>query len=214
MLEAIERILDILEARKHTDSPEAPKYAPLGRWAWSSSREGIPKEPDNANERFLKRELAGHFLTKHRSISKPAADMILRIRRNGWYEPVFHEPPDRVLFRGLRLKDAAALAKLLKLPEAEVSARGSLRGKFIVAIKGEHSTAWSAKKRVAFEFAREEKKGWAVVLTAEVKPNRLRFQTGPGGLYDVEGVSYYHLERETMGIEPITVSRIEWKFLG
>jgi hypothetical protein len=225
MFEAlIEEVRRLLEDRKCTNAPEAPASAPLGRWAFASSRQCVPTEPDNVNEKFLKRELRKHFLSReqdrnhperHHGISKEAADLIYRIRLNGWYEPVFHAPPVPVLFRGLHLKTREELAKILGTPAAEIQSKGSKAGHFKAPPEKGWSTSWSPKKAVAWEFARTgQRRGWAVVLTASVPLNRLRFQAGPGGLYDVDGISYFHRERETLGLEPIQVRRVEWSALG
>jgi hypothetical protein len=224
----IDELFNLVEDRKCTTAPEAPAGAPLGRWAFSSSRQCVPHEVDNFNERFLKRELRRHFLSReadrthperHRGISKQAADMILRFRRNRWYEPVFHAPPQHFLFRGLHLEKKEELAKILREQADKIPDQGSKEGTFTAPPPTEkgYSTSWAPLKYVAFDFAREygaSRSGWAVVLTAEVVPNRLRFQAGPGGLYDVDGISYFHKERETLGIEPISVFRVEWKPLG
>jgi hypothetical protein len=113
----------------------------------------------------------------------------------------------------MKINSKKQLADILNLDEKELSDNGSKdfeEGISIPPTNG-YSTSWSFKKHVSKEFSNKGKRGFAVTLIAEVSENPNKFLAGPGGLYDVEGISKYHLEKETVGLEPIRIKKIEWE---
>src|SRR5580704_14347495 len=132
--------------------------------------------------------------------------------KNGWYQPVLHAPPLETLYRGIKLQGAAATALFLGIDPNELLEQGSLNldpPKTFDVLNG-HSTSWSARKYITQDFSERGERGWTVTLHAKTALNPYKFLAGPGGLYDVVGLSKYHLEKETVGLEPILVSRVEW----
>lgn len=206
----------VLEGR----SPDSKKGGPLGKWAWASSREGIDEEePDNRDEKYLKRHLSNHFQSNHRGLPKRAADMLQRLLKSKKYKTVLHPPPCDKLYRGIYVRGKQHMVDLLGIDVNDLTDDGKMDVKTCVDVKNGHSTSWSAKKAVARDFSNKYNKavwGYSVVLIADVKDkkNADRFVAGPGGLYDVDGISRFHNEKETLGIEPITISRIEWVKIG
>jgi hypothetical protein len=195
--------------------PEAPEWAPLGQYAWAARREAMPDEPDNACEDELFQDLRSHFSSSRTGLPARSAALLSIFVRLGWYAPVLHPPPQPILYRGIKLRSRAAVASLANVEEEEIAERGSVSapgGVVIPSVNG-HSTSWSSKKRITKDFSSKGKAGYSVTLIAEVGANPGRFLAGPGGLYDVDGMSRWHQEKETVGLEPITISRIEWSRL-
>lgn len=199
--------------------PEAPKYGPFGEFAWASHREGMPEEPDTAIEKEIYDQLKKHFLTYNRKGLPEITSLFLSILMElGWYKEVIHEPIQNTLYRGLKLKNKSELSKILGMSEKEIDEEGAknFKEKTTIECKNGFSTSWTVKKSITSDYAekdktgKEAKRGFGVILIADIKDNKNKFIAGPGGLYDVEGLSMYHLEKEVVGLEPINIKRIEW----
>jgi len=212
------KLLDIYQrlVSEAVATPEAPEWAPFGEYAWAPHREGVPAEPDNALEKIIFKQLSDHFGDYHNrrnGLPQMTSNFLLTLVETGWYKKVLHPPPHKTLYRGLFFKTSKELAKFLGITETEVKEE---KCKVFVPPKvfknkNGWSTSWSYKKNVTRDFSESGKKGWAITLIADVKDNPNRFLAGPGGLYDVRGISEFHLEKETVGLEPINVRRVEWK---
>jgi hypothetical protein len=194
-------------------APEAPKSAPFGEFAWAGKREGMPEEADTELEKSVYHDLKSHFASKHVGLPKLTVKILMKILKAGWYKPVLHPPPHKKLFRGLKLNHEQ-LSKLLG--EDDFDDEGSVELNDAVPVDNGYSSSWTFKKKISTDFAGnygKAKRGFEVYLTADVDDNEHRFLAGPGGLYDVDGLSRWHLEKETVGLEPIKVKTIEWKSL-
>lgn len=196
-------------------APEAPKSAPFGRYAWSKYREGIPEEEETDVEKFIYKELQNHFgdyNNKRKGISAATAYLLQLILAKGWYKKIIHEPPAKTLYRGLTL-NRKQLAKYLDIEPDQLDIINKLdfeNRTSIPVIKG-YSTSWTFKKQITKDFSnKKDSNSYAVTLIAETKDNPNKFIAGPGGLYDVEGISSFHLEKETVGLEPIKIKKVEW----
>lgn len=199
------------EAKEH--KPEAPKSAPFGEYAWPNHRKGLPKEEDTKLEKQVYQDIRSHFASKHIGLPKFTVRLLMKILSKGWYSEVLHPPKHETLYRGLKLsrKD---LARLINKEDFEDN--GSLQWDDSVKVPNGHSTSWTYRKIISKDFSGnygKAKQGFAVTLIAKVKDNPDRFLAGPGGLYDVDGLSRWHLEKETVGLEPIQIDKIEWEKL-
>jgi DNA topoisomerase-1 len=207
--------------------PEAPFGAPFGRWAWTSHRKGLPnepeeQEPDTELEREVYAQVRKHFASDRVGLPKETAELLASCVGHGWYKPVLHAPPYDTLYRGLKITKMGVLEKMIG-EELSHGVEGAVdfnepQSVFLVDAEGEpdngYSSSWSAKKQITRDFSDNGKRGWAVTLFANTADNPNRFLAGPGGLYNVDGLSRWHLEKETVGLEPVLVRRIEWKPLG
>lgn len=193
-------------------APEAPEWAPFGKWAWASKREGIPEEEDTEVERAVYAQIRAHFASSRTGLPQFTAELLAGCMARGWYASVLHPPPQETLYRGVKLRSRAALESLLGMED--VQDEGSVDANRYIPGSNGSSTSWSAKKRITKDFSESGERGYAVTLIADVAANPNRFLAGPGGLYDVDGLSRWHLEKETVGLEPIIVRRIEWTRLG
>ena len=206
--------MDLLRlAARIAHPPEAPASAPFGEYAWGPRREGVPDEPDNELEQYVFDALKAHFATKHVGLPGQVSELLSSILATGWYQPVLHPPPRDVLYRGIKVRGRDALSAILEMEIEEDSGRVDFDGGRTFPVINGTSTSWSAKKGITRDFSERGERGWGLTLVAEVGANPFRFLAGPGGLYDVEGMSSYHLEKETVGLEPIIVSRVEWSRL-
>lgn len=213
----------VIEAAKI--GPEAPETAPFGRWAWASHRSGLPNEPEESEpdtelERTVFLQIRKHFASDREGLPKDTAELLASCVEQGWYQPVLHPPPYATLYRGLRITQADVLAKLVgdgAPPEGALDFEEP-KPLFMVDKDGNpdngYSSSWTAQKKITRDFSGDGKRGWAVTLFADTAANPNRFLAGPGGLYNVNGLSRWHLEKETVGLEPILVRRIEWSPLG
>ncbi len=194
--------------------PEAPKYGPFGEYAWSSNREAMPEEDDTEIEKEIYKQLHKHFLTHNREgLPEMTALFLSMLMELGWYKNILHKPVHKVLYRGVKINSKKELADILNLDEKEIDDNGGKNFKEGVSIPvfNGFSTSWSFRKGVSKDFSNKGKRGFAVTLVAEVSENPNKFIAGPGGLYDVDGISKHHLEKETVGLEPIKIKRIEWE---
>lgn len=206
----------LVEAGREEKEPEAPVDGPFGQWAWASRREAMPDEPDNLLEDLIFEQLKKHFSSSRTGLPQETADFLARLMEAGMYEPVLHSPPQETLYRGLKLRGKVSLATFLGIDPSEVEETGSLDFPETVTIPTTNgfSTSWSSKRKITEDFSQEGERGYAVTLVASVSGNPFRFIAGPGGLYNVDGMSRWHLEKETVGLEPIRVRRIEWERIG
>jgi len=218
-------VLDKMTKEAKAVGPEAPPEAPFGLWAWASHRKGMPNEPDGDEpDTDLEREVYGHirkhFASDRTGLPKDTVELLVSCVEQGWYKSVLHPPPHDTLYRGLKIGKAEILAKLIG---EEISPEGAIdfdepRPIFLVDAEGEpdngYSSSWTAHKKITRDFSEAGKRGWAVTLFANTADNPNRFLAGPGGLYNVDGLSRWHLEKETVGLEPILIRRIEWKPLS
>lgn len=192
--------------------PEAPEGAPFGLYAWAPRREAMPEEPDNEMEDLVYLELRRHFAsTLEGGVSARVCGFLRLMLQLGWYAPVLHAPPQDRLYRGIKLSSLAQLQRFLGVDE-EPEEAGSIDYEAGVTFtpEGRFSTSWSALKNRTREFSGAGKRGYAVTLVARVAANPHRFLAGPGGLYQVRGLSRHHLEKESVGLEPVQVTRVEW----
>ncbi len=198
--------------------PEAPAWAPFGSFAWAPQREGMPEEPNTAVEDQVYADIQSHFSNKREGVPATTACLLRLMMMLGWYKQVLHAPPLTRVYRGLKLRSASAAAEFIGVPVGDLAESGRIELEVprpFVVLNG-HSTSWSAKKMITRDFSERGERGWAITLIAEVADNPFAFLAGPGGLYDVDGngledgLSMYHLERETVGLEPIAVRRVEW----
>lgn len=107
------------------------------------------------------------------------------------------------------------LAEFLGVPVEQLQDEGAIvpEGMLLVATNNGNSTSWSAKKKITRDFSERGERRWDVTLIADVENNPHKFLAGPGSLYDVVGLSMFHLKKETVGLEPILIRRIEWEKL-
>jgi hypothetical protein len=195
--------------------PEAPDGAPFGRYAWASRREGVPDEPDTELEETVYAQLKRHFASSRTGLPAGTVSMLSSFLRLGWYSPVLHAPSQDTLYRGMWIRSAAAMAALACVPEGDLrrSGHSDFSAGAIIPPANGWSTSWSSRKQATREFSESRGSGYAVTLLADVAQNRFRLLAGPGGLYDVDGLSRWHLEKETVGLEPGIIRRVEWRRL-
>lgn len=195
--------------------PEAPKDSPFGEWAWAKYREGVPEEPDTKLEKQIYQDIKKHFASSRTGLPKFTVRLLIKFLEKEWYKPVLHAPPYKTLYRGLKVSCKQDVIDLLKLKPEDFKENGSINfDSFNIKLNNGHSTSWTFKKKITQDFSTDygkAKKGYSIVLIAKVDDNENRFLAGPGGLYDVEGLSKWHLEKETVGLEPIKITRAEWK---
>jgi hypothetical protein len=199
-----------------TKEPEAPKNAPFGEWAWAKYREGVPEEPDNELEKQVYQDIKKHFASKRTGLPKFTVRLLTKLIEKGWYKSVLHAPVHKTLYRGLKISDKQILLKILKIKNEDFKDEGSInfKSQLVIPPTNGHSTSWTFQKKITQDFSTnygKAKRGYIVTLIADVGDNEHRFLAGPGGLYDVEGLSMWHLEKETVGLEPIKIKRAEWK---
>lgn len=221
-MESLIKLAEVFELKyliaSGSKEPEAPANALFGEWAWAKYREGVPEEPDTEIEKQIYQDIKKHFASSHVGLPKLTVRMLMKLMKKGYYKRVLHAPPVKTLYRGLKITNKETLAKLLKISEEEITDSGKkiFEKKFSVDVPNGHSTSWTVKKKITKDFSGnygKAKRGYMVTLIADVADNEYRFLAGPGGLYDVEGLSKWHLEKETVGLEPITIKRVEWESL-
>lgn len=191
--------------------PEAPKSAPFGEFAWAKYREGTPEEPDTELEKQVYQDIKKHFASKRVGLPKFTVRLLMKLLEKGWYKRVLHPPPCEKLYRGMKL-NREQLSKLLG--EKDFDDKGSKELDKPVKSTNGYSTSWTFKRKITEDFSGnygKAKRGFAITLVANVADNPNRFIAGPGGLYDVDGLSRWHLEKETIGLEPIKIGKIEWE---
>lgn len=172
----------------------------------------MPEEEDTEVEKFVYNQIKKHFSSSRVGMSQEVCDLLSSMIRIGWYKPVLHPPPNEVLYRGIKLRGKEDVINLIGINQGDFKERGYIefeQGKYIQTFNGS-STSWSSKKKVTSDFSRRGKAGYSVTIIAGVEENKDRFLAGPGGLYNVRGLSQWHMERETVGLEPIKIKRIEW----
>lgn len=197
-----------------TKRPEAPSWAPFGEYAWAGRRESMPEEGDNELEVEVFEHLRKHFASNRTGLPASTSAILSLCLALGWYTPVLHPPPHETLYRGLKFTNRQKLLNFLGVESVEDE--GAIiyaEGRPIASDNG-HSSSWSFRKQITYDFSEDGKRGFSVTLLADVEQNPNRFLAGPGGLYDVDGMSRWHLEKETVGLDPIRVRKIEWNRLG
>jgi len=204
---------------KYSKTPEAPKNAPFGEFAWTKHREGFDNKiyyEETELEIKIYKEIKNHFASKHIGLSKIAAKLLAKILKNNWYSKIIHEPKHKTLYRGILIKDKEDVCNLLKIKREDFEDKGSIAYNSSIKITNGNSTSWTYKKIISKDFSTyygKRKKGYAITFIADIDDNRYKFIAGPGGLYDVEGLSKWHLEKESIGLEPIIIRKIEWEKL-
>lgn len=190
---------------------------PFGKYLWSTHRPNVPSEKETVLEKKLYDDLKKHFSSKHIGIPKLTNKILQICLKNNWYQDVLHPPPYKFVYRGLKLSSKDKLSELLNIESSEINDSGIIKDYNNAVINNNgFSTSWSKSKKITSDFSTnygKGKRGFAVTLIAEVNENKNKFIAGPGGLYDVEGLSRWHLEKETVGLEPIIIKKIEWKKL-
>lgn len=191
---------------------EAPDDAPFGKWAWPQHREGCPFEPPTDLETKVYKELCAHFRSSNGRLSFETAELLMELMKKGFYKRVLHPPPVESLYQGVKLSDG--FRDFLSLDPVTIAPEGAANINRTLPVRNGYSSSWSAVKKATREFSDKGTSGFAVTLIADVAANPFRFMAGPGGLYDVDGMARWTKERETVGLEPIVVRRVEWKRLG
>lgn len=203
---------------KLATSKEAPSWAPFGEYAWAKYREGIPEEADNELEKAIYQQIKKHFASTNREgLSQMTATLLSLLMKVGWYKDVLHPPPVKKLYRGLKIRSRQQLSDLIGVPVKEIEDSGSIKLNKPVPYDNGFSSSWTFKKKITKDFSTnygKAKSGFATVLVANVEDNPYKFVAGPGGLYDVDGLSRWHLEKETVGLEPIIIDSIEWNIIS
>jgi hypothetical protein len=203
---------------KIATSKEALLWAPFGEYAWSKYREGVPEEADNELETLIYQQIKKHFASTNRTgLPQMTAALLSLLMKIGWYKDVLHPPPVKKLYRGLKIRSKQQLSDLTGIPTKELENSGSVNLNKPVPHDNGFSTSWTFKKKITQDFSTnygKAKSGFATVLVANVDDNPYKFIAGPGGLYDVDGLSRWHLEKETIGLEPITIASIEWEIIS
>jgi len=212
-MDSLLKLAYLFEEKYAIKSPEAPKNAPFGEYAWAKYREGVPEEQDTDIEKQIYNDIKKHFASKRIGLPKFTVRFLMKLLKKEYYKSVLHPPPHKTLYRGLKL-NKNDLLKLIKSKDNDLKDKGSIEfNKAVESING-FSTSWTFKKKITKDFSKDygkAKSGYAVILVANVEDNENRFLAGPGGLYDVDGLSRWHLEKETVGLEPIIISKIEWE---
>lgn len=191
--------------------PEAPKNAPFGEFAWSKHRKNIPNKEYTKLEKLVYKDIRNHFSSKHIGLPKFTVRLLNKILSNKWYNKIIHEPKHKLLYRGLKLNHNQ-LSNLINLKTFEEN--GEVDFNQSIKVDNGHSSSWTYKKDISRDFSTnygKAKSGFSVTLIANVSDNENRFIAGPGGLYNVDGLSRWHLEKETIGLEPIIINKIQWK---
>jgi len=191
---------------------EAPYDGPFGGWAWPEKR-AMPREPHTAQEDAIYKSLRTHFSSNHVGLPEEHVSILVECLEKGWHHTVLKRPKESTLYRGLVLRSKADVATFLGISEEEVKNGKSVMLGRPLEVKNGYSTSWTPNRKMADEFAWPEgrKRGYAVTLIADVESQPTRFLSGPDGLYDVEGLSRWHLEKESVGLEPIEVFSAEWE---
>lgn len=192
-------------------APEAPKNAPFGEYAWSQHRKNIPHKKYTKLEKQTYNDIKNHFASNHIGLPKFTSRLLSKILENKWYNSIIHEPKHKLLYRGLKLS-RKQLSNLIGLDDFE--SNGSINfNKHIDTVNG-HSSSWTYKKNTSKDFSKnygKAKSGFSVTLVAKLDENKNKFIAGPGGLYNVTGLSRWHLEKESIGLEPIIIDKIQWE---
>lgn len=199
-------------------SKEAPLWAPFGEYAWSKYREGMPEETDNELENTVYQQIKKHFASTNREgLPQMTASLLSLLMKIGWYKDVLHPPPVKKLYRGLKIRSKQQLSDLIDMPTKEIEDSGSIKFNKPVPYNNGFSSSWTFQKKITKDFSTnygKAKSGFATILIANVEDNPYKFIAGPGGLYDVDGLSRWHLEKETIGLEPIIIDSIEWEIIS
>jgi len=202
---------------KNAKASEAPENAPFGKYLWPKHREGFKKielDEETEIEKEVYSQLKTHFSDDRKGVSALASELLSACMALGWYKRILHPPPYKILYRGLHFKNIKNIEKLVGEDDLDDSGIIKLKDPITIQPDNGFSTSWTYKKAVSRDFSEAKKTGFAVTLYANAADNKNRFLAGPGGLYDVEGLSKYHLEKETVGLEPIKIAKIEWKKIG
>lgn len=194
-----------------TAAAEAPPDAPFGQWAWASHRANVPDEPDTDIETAIYNQLKRHFRSTNRfGLPQSSADMLADFMANGWYKPVLHAPDVPKVYRGIKIASLEELAVILGIESSAIADSGSVAfGRAMDPVLG-FSTSWTDQQKISGEYSVKGKSGYALTLVADVANNPNRLIACVGGLYNVDGLSRWHLEREVVGLEPITIETIQW----
>jgi hypothetical protein len=202
---------------KLATSKEAPLWAPFGEYAWPAYRDGVPEEDDNELEKQIYQQIKKHFASTNREgLPQITAALLSLLMKIGWYKDVLHPPPVKKLYRGLKIRSKQQLSELINVPIKDIEDSGSIKFDKPVPHDKGFSTSWTFQKKITKDFSTnygKAKSGFSTILVANVTDNPYKFIAGPGGLYDVDGLSRWHLEKETIGLEPITVASIEWEII-
>lgn len=202
------KLANYLEAKY---SSEAPKNGPFNEYLWPKYREGIKEiEPESKLEKLVYKHIKQHFSSKHVGLPLKTVKLLIKCLENNWYSKVLHAPKHKTLYRGLLLnkKDLSKLINKEPLDKEKIEYNNSIK------VDNGHSTSWTYKKNISKDFSGnygKAKQGYIVTLIANLEDNKNRFLSGPGGLYDVEGLSKWHLEKESIGLEPIQIKYIEYE---
>lgn len=217
IMNSVNEVAQYLLRKYAVKDPEAPKNAPFGEFAWPKHREGkFPEEEDTQLEKEVYQDIKKHFSSQHIGLPKLTVRILMKILENEYYSKVLHPPVHKTLYRGLKITNVKDLVKLIGLKELDINNKGSIEFNDSVKSENGYSSSWTFQKQISKDFSGnygKAKQGYMVTLIADVSDNKNRFLAGPGGLYDVEGLSKWHLEKETVGLEPITIKKIEWEKL-
>jgi hypothetical protein len=187
---------------------------PFGNNLWSNHhKDNYKSKKYSFLEQMIYDDLKNHFSSKHIGLPMLSARILKLCLKNNWYNDILHPPPSKFVYRGLKINYKEKLSNLLKLDQSLIKDKGSVIVDAPVKNDNGFSTSWTTVKKITSDFYTDynkAKRGFGVILIANVEENKNNLLSGPGGLYNIDGLSRWHLEKETVGIEPVIVHKIEW----
>lgn len=213
-------IRQVLLESVETYTPVAPRYAPLGKYAFANVRLGSPKPPpeeDTQVENALYRALFSHF-NDNRPLSKEITDQVLDFIDQGLYADIFRAPPPGTLYRGLAISSESVAKKFLPKGSTfndawrQIIETGEDFASFktqldLTNINERYTASWTKSLKKARGFAEGDSSDFAIILCAAVEDS-------PGkwidceGLYELEGIDEFKDENEVVAAGTIRVSEV------
>lgn len=208
LIDAEDALVALLKYARKTYSrlvakSEADPDDPLGRIAFANDRPGMPRELDTKIEEKLKKALMDHFVGLS-ILSKENTQLIHDLMAKGLYPSMFSEPTNPVLVRGMSVSSKWLTKAIGRKP----GPRGSAEVKFkFVPKRG--ATSWTTSKSVAegFHIMGSEVD---IIMYASVADNPGKFLSSRG-FYSTSIARRFSNEKESLGLGPIKVFKIEWK---
>lgn len=195
---------------------KAPDDAPLGKIAFGQKRNDVPAELDTEHEKELFSKLTKHY-RGDKILDAETAQEIENYLKNNWYNDVFVETKEGVLYRGMRVS-LDWLKDVIEIKENKESGTEDVTWTFSPHSGG---SSWTTDLQVAKRFANSPPSGYSkegktvsIVLHAKKSDNPDSFVDSEVGLYKIQDFNAFSSEKEQIALGKIKISKIDWSIEG
>lgn len=173
----------------------------------------MPYEKDTDEEKALSAALYRHF-ENNVPIDVKFADLLEYLLEQGWYDAIITEPsPGTIVMRGMNAS-TKWLKSITGLSDRDITDPmiDSWEGEFDFTPKRQGSSSWTDDIKTATSFARwgSAEAPLTIIIYADSDDNQKKFISCENGLYKLDKISKFSIEKEIIGLGTIKCFKVEW----